>query len=1295
MKAKTASKVAFPLLLVLVCTVTHAAEQLAFPGDQGWGRFATGGRGGTVYHVTNLNDSGTGSLRDAVSKPNRIVVFDVAGVIRISSCIVFSNNLYVAGQTAPGEGVTVYGNRVSFSGANNTIVRYMRFRMGRSGDSGKDAAGLANGTNMIFDHCSFSWGRDETFSINPDGKGTPPQNITLQHCIVGQGLMDHSAGGLMQADDISLIGNLLCDNNTRNFKVKGRNQYANNMVYNWKDGAYIMGGDSEGSFEVNIQSNLFINGPSGGGDAFTGANSDFHCYVTDNWQDSNRDGVFNPSQVTKYSAATVVSSPYNYPALTLNSGQSLLTTNLPTVGASLPYRDPVDCYMVDEVLSYGTKGALIANEETLACGTPSSWSVFTGTKKTDSDNDGMPDTWEQSNGTDPNVNDAMTIASNGYANIENYINSITSNNRDFFLRIPVGLELTKAATQSLTVSWRDYTEGESGFAVEVKGSGSYTEAGRTSANATSYTITGLQPGTRYTVRVRAFSGSQYSGYTSEVSMSTRPMDTGTIDVNNYNPDYTWTGGTFDKSLADDNYVLLAPTSDATLNLTAQTTPNAVVYNVAANTTVSGSGSFSGLMSMNKAGSGTLTLNNTNSYTGATVVHDGVLEFASLKNGGENSAIGSSTEFAQNWVFNGGTFRYTGGNTTTNRSLQLLKTSTLDIKSGIVTMNGVVESTNASADFTIDGGGQITVGTTKFFGYTGATVLRGSTLYLGNAELSNKGIGTSSKLVLAGGQLSTRGENEAYETYSFPIEVQAGTTSQFSPHRNCYIKSKVSGTGTLQLNIPYVREYLQGNWNDFRGRLIAKANSSGNLLLINSESNDLPNAVVELKNGARASAWKEGTYELGGLSGGSGTFLVGATKNTKNFKCLWKVGSANTDEKFDGIINNFDCSGADRGGTTSIEKVGTGFWRLTGANVYKGTTTVSGGTLIIDGTNSGTGAFTVKSGATLDGIGSIAAAVKFESGSTLQAGSVLTSGKSLNFKGTVTLNSNVTLKVGDGTIATAPAANTTYKVFTPTASINGTFAAIIPATPGEGQQWDTSELYSKGILKVKGSAAARVVLDENSTTAPSAASGVNVKVIRTIKAGEWSTIVLPFSMTNTQLKQAFGSAVKLSDFTGYEYNQNSINVKFSSVSSLQANHPYIIKVASNVSEFNVDGVNIVTTATPKVERGTTAKPKTFVGTYTAGTVIANGCLYLSEGKFWYSTGKSNAKAYRAYFNFADRIDSFDASRVLLSVDDEPTAIGAVAADNDSTDEACYSLQGQRVSKPGKGIYVRNGKKIAVR
>ena len=154
------------LASTLIACDTIEAQQLAFPEAQGWGRFAMGARNSanpTVYHVTNLNDSGTGSLRDAVSQPNRIVVFDVSGVIKLSSRIVFSGNLYVAGQTAPGEGVTIYGDGVSFSGASNIICRYLRVRMGHNGSSGKDCAGVANGTNMIFDHCSFSWGLDETF----------------------------------------------------------------------------------------------------------------------------------------------------------------------------------------------------------------------------------------------------------------------------------------------------------------------------------------------------------------------------------------------------------------------------------------------------------------------------------------------------------------------------------------------------------------------------------------------------------------------------------------------------------------------------------------------------------------------------------------------------------------------------------------------------------------------------------------------------------------------------------------------------------------------------------------------------------------------------------------------------------------------------------------------------------------------------------------------------------------------------------------------------------------------------
>ena len=152
----------FALLPFLVAS----AAALAFPGAEGFGRNAAGGRGGTVYVVTNLNDSGEGSLRDAVSKPDRIVVFAIGGLIKITERMVVSKRISILGQTAPGDGITVYGNGWSFSNADDAVVRYLRIRMGKGGSSGKDGITIAEGSNMIFDHVSVTWGRDETFSIS-------------------------------------------------------------------------------------------------------------------------------------------------------------------------------------------------------------------------------------------------------------------------------------------------------------------------------------------------------------------------------------------------------------------------------------------------------------------------------------------------------------------------------------------------------------------------------------------------------------------------------------------------------------------------------------------------------------------------------------------------------------------------------------------------------------------------------------------------------------------------------------------------------------------------------------------------------------------------------------------------------------------------------------------------------------------------------------------------------------------------------------------------------------------------
>lgn len=1080
------------LLLGLLLTgggLSATAQQLAFPGAQGFGRFATGGRGGEVYHVTNLNDSGTGSLRDAISKPNRIVVFDVSGVINIESRLVFKNNLTIAGQTAPGEGITVYGNGVSFSGASNIIVRHMRFRMGKQGDSGKDCAGIANGHDMIFDHCSFSWGLDETFSINPSS-GATVENITISNTIMGQGLLSHSAGGLMQADNITLYRNLYCDNSTRNNKVKGMQQYVNNIVYNWQNGCYLMGGDSRGQSYVNVTNNLFINGPSGGGNAITSGNADFHIYAIDNWQDRNRNGVYDPYEIPRdeYTGGpTFEEEPFAYPELDTWQASELVEKLLPTVGATLPYRDRVDFYMVDEVMSFGTKGTLISSEEQLPIGVPSSWALKSFEKPADSDGDGMPDAWEEANGTNPQQDDAMTIAANGYANIENYINSLTTENRPFFLREPVLVEAAETNPTSITIGWADYTEGEDGFIVEQQDGEAWKEVARTAADTESAIVSGLTAGTAYTFRVCAFKGEEKSDYVT-LEAKTKPEPVEMVDCETF--------------VGDENNWLIAPEQDEVITLDESVEKEAVVVRTDADVTITGQGSLDGTASLNKTRSGKLTVETLNGYTGQTVLHDGEFAFNSLKDGGEKSAIGASFEFAQNWIWDGGVWNYTGSSTSTNRSATMYRDTEFRIENGVtVSMNGSIEG---DGNLTISGKGTVEPASQDFFMYNGNTILKdGGRLILPYVKDLGKGnvyldeADAAQKLVLAGGYFKGEGMSSAYPTYAFPIETVEGTTSTFEVTKNCSIASDVTGTGTIEYRIPYVREYLKGDWTKFYGTLVANGVGSekdGCQLLFDTGFKGMPNARINLKGNARVVYWgTNGDVTLGGISGDKGTYLSASSKNTTDAQMTWHVGGANSDETFNGVIDNKTSAGKDA--TTSIVKEGSGSWRLTGNNVYKGTTTVNGGSLIVNGRHTGGGNYTVNADATLAGEGTVNSAVTLKAGAIIQGGDTtvskdlgLTLTKALNVEGgaivnvlanreesstiyadgAITLGEGAILHVNGGTIDEAPYDKTEYHVFTSSnLNITGTFAEIQPATPGEGQEWDTSDLYTEGILRVVG------------------------------------------------------------------------------------------------------------------------------------------------------------------------------------------------------------------------------------
>ena len=238
---------------------------------------------------------------------------------------------------------------------------------------------------------------------------------------------------------------------------------------------------------------------------------------------------------------------------------------------------------------------------------------------------------------------------------------------------------------------------------------------------------------------------------------------------------------------------------------------------------------------------------------------------------------------------------------------------------------------------------------------------------------------------------------------------------------------------------------------------------------------------------------------------------------------------------------------------------------------------------------------------------------------------------------------------------------------------------------------------------------RTLLDETSTTAPAAASNVDVRVKRTITAGVWNTICLPFAMTATQVKEAFGDDVLLGDFTGCETeldgdeNVTGLTVKFNSATAIEANHPYIIKVSANVEEFTADGVTIEAEEEPSVDKDpyVVGKGKTavtfynrFVGNYVNGTQVPAETLFLNSDMFWYSTGATTIKGLRGYFDFYDVLSSYDAGtnarmRIAFNETNRMDGVKQAAA---VTDGNIYSLQGVQVENPQKGPYIKDGKVV---
>lgn len=467
-------------------TVLESAKLVAFPGAEGGGMYTTGARGDSspeIYHVTNLNDSGSGSLRDAISEPGRIVVFDVAGTINLTNYLRFSQpNITVLGQTAPGDGICVSGAPTTIN-ADNIIIRYMRFRMGVYDEANKkyddDAfGGIAQTSDLIVDHSSMSWSTDECVSVYAI------KNSTIQWCIIteplntsihyeGGKLQQHGYGGIWGGVNSTYHHNLVSSANSRfprigtsatvkSYKSEPDSNslvdVRNNIFYNWRSNTSYGG---ENMVRVNLVNNYYKEGP-----ASSSIKRFYEMYATESKSNSKYPIVGAGTDLAiggnfydpKKSSATVdeinadntlgvahsKAKTYNiveydgsedpeaelshtqyindYP-ITTDSAQDAYDKILAGAGANI-VRDDVDIRAVANV-----------SERTSTVGTNGiiDWSElktmdryeYKGTPKTDSDGDGIPDDWEDSHGLDKNnPADSMYFSSNpeysGYYNIEVY-----------------------------------------------------------------------------------------------------------------------------------------------------------------------------------------------------------------------------------------------------------------------------------------------------------------------------------------------------------------------------------------------------------------------------------------------------------------------------------------------------------------------------------------------------------------------------------------------------------------------------------------------------------------------------------------------------------------------------------------------------------------------------------------------------------------------------------------------------------------------------------------------------------
>jgi pectate lyase len=444
-------------------TVTED-KAIAFPGAEGFGKYTTGGRDGKIFIVSNLNDKGPGSFREATeSKGKRIIVFAVSGTIHLETKLSIKGDVTIAGQSAPGDGICLADNSVGLGG-DNIIVRYLRFRMGDKyqkggmvdGNGGDDAFGGTHRKNIIIDHCSMSWSTDEVFSVYGGDSTTLQWNLIAEplnysyHFETGDSDYEHHGyGAIWGGFHSSFHHNLFahCANRTPRFdgirNIPSENcDYRNNVIYNWASSNIYAG---EGG-NYNMVNNYYKYGPSTNIYAKGRILIPYKkppsipfgkFYLNGNYIDGstaitthNELGVIMNDGTTEDKIATLVTTEFPIEYVTTQSAEEAYELVTKNVGAILPVRDTLDERIINDVRN--RKGRFIDVQGGYLHGTAfeltvNAWPALKSLPApADNDHDGMPDDWEVKKGLNPaDAHDASQYKLDKYfTNIEVYLNSL-------------------------------------------------------------------------------------------------------------------------------------------------------------------------------------------------------------------------------------------------------------------------------------------------------------------------------------------------------------------------------------------------------------------------------------------------------------------------------------------------------------------------------------------------------------------------------------------------------------------------------------------------------------------------------------------------------------------------------------------------------------------------------------------------------------------------------------------------------------------------------------------------------